>query len=71
MTTFRRWAVPLALAGGATIGAFAVQVRRNRLHRTSRLHAHQVQAWEGEGGGNTEAVPSPEPATQVDPSPVR
>ena len=63
MTTFRNWALPLVLVGGAaTIGAFALQARRNRLHHARHLHKHQMQAWEGEGGnfepvGSSDAVP--------------
>ena len=57
MIIFRHWAVPLALAGGATIGAFAMQARRHRLHRMTRQHASHVQAWENEGGGDVDTVP--------------
>jgi len=70
MTTFRRWTMPVALALGATIGAFAMQARRKRLHRSSHLHAHRVQEWENEGGSNVEAVPPAETAKRVDPAVV-
>ena len=66
MTTFRRWTMPVALALGATIGAFAMQTRRKRLHRSSRLRAHRVQEWENEGGNNVEVVSPAETAKHVD-----
>jgi len=65
MTTFRRWALPLALVGGAaTIGAFAMQARHNR--RTRHLHGQQVQAWEGEGGNFEPVGSSPDIGPRAD-----
>lgn len=51
MTTYRRWVVPLALVGGAAIGA-ALTLRRGEERRlaTKRQHKENLQAWEGEGG---------------------
>jgi hypothetical protein len=61
MRSYSHWALPLALVGGAaTLGVFALQARRNRLHHAGLLHKHQVDGWEGEGG-NIEPVRSSDP----------
>jgi hypothetical protein len=51
MTTYRRWMLPLAVVGGAAIGA-ALTVRRGQARRlaTKQQHKEDLQAWEGEGG---------------------
>ena len=51
MTTYRRWVLPLALVGGAAIGA-ALTLRRGEERRlaTRQQHKEDLQAWEGEGG---------------------
>ncbi len=51
MTTYRRWVLPLALVGGAAIGA-ALTLRRGEERRlaTKQQHKEDLQAWEGEGG---------------------
>jgi len=57
MTTYRRWVLPLALFGGAAVGA-ALTLRRGEERRlaTKQQHKEDVQAWEGEGG--SVAMPS-------------
>jgi hypothetical protein len=51
MTTYRRWVLPLALAGGAAIGAvLTLRLREERGLATKRQHREDLQAWEGEGG---------------------
>ncbi len=51
MTTYRRWVLPLALVGGAAIGA-AFTLRRGGERRLAakQQHKEDLQAWEGEGG---------------------
>jgi len=60
MTTYRRWVLPLALAGGAAIGA-ALTLRRGEERRlaTKQQHKEDLQAWEGEGG-NVATPPIPQ-----------
>jgi hypothetical protein len=51
MTMNRRWALALAVAGGAALGAALTMRRRaGRRHIEKRQHVHHLQAWEGEGG---------------------
>jgi hypothetical protein len=51
MTTYRRWVLPLALVGGAAIGAvLTLRLREERGVATTRQHREDLQAWEGEGG---------------------
>jgi len=51
MTTYRRWVLPLALVGGAAIGAaLTLRLGEERRLATKRQHKEDVQAWEGEGG---------------------
>jgi len=62
MTMYRRWVSPLALFGGAAIGA-ALIVRRGEERRLAmkQQHKENLQAWESEGGSLTmPAVPQPE-----------
>jgi hypothetical protein len=51
MTMYRRWTLPLVLAGGAVIGA-ALTLRRRTAHHDAkkRQHTEDLQTWEGEGG---------------------
>jgi hypothetical protein len=51
MTTHRRWALPLAVAGGAAVGAvLALLWRSKRRHVAMEQDKENLQAWEGEGG---------------------
>jgi hypothetical protein len=62
MTMYRRWVLPLALFGGAAIGA-ALILRRGEERRlaTKQQHKEDLQAWEGEGGSLAmPAMPQPE-----------
>jgi len=51
MMTYRRWALPLALVGGAVIGAaLTLRLGEERRLATKQQHKEDLQAWEGEGG---------------------
>lgn len=51
MTIQKRWALPLALAASAAVGAaFALLSRNNRRHVATAEHKDNLHAWEGEGG---------------------
>lgn len=51
MTMYRRWALPLALVGGAVIGAaLTLRLGEERRLATKQQHKEDLQAWEGEGG---------------------
>ena len=62
MTTYRRWILPLALVGGAAIGA-ALTLRRGEERRlaTKQQQQEDLQAWEGEGGSVATPMPGYEP----------
>jgi hypothetical protein len=64
MTTYRRWMLPLALVGGAAIGA-ALTLRRGEERRlaTRQQHKEDLQAWEGEGG-SVAMPPTPQHETK-------
>ena len=67
MTTYRRWVLPLALFGGAAIGA-ALTLRRGDERRvaTRQKHNEDLHAWEGEGGSVAmPAAPQHEAPTSV------
>ncbi len=61
MPMYRRWVLPLALVGGAAIGA-ALTLRRGEERRlaTKQQHKEDLQAWEGEGGSPA-MPPMPQP----------
>ena len=73
MTTYRRWTLPLALAGCAAVGtALTLSRRNNRRHVAKEQHKETLRAWEGEGGSlvtpaTARSLPSgsPEPSIAV------
>jgi hypothetical protein len=45
------WALPLAMAGCAAIGAaLTLRLRQERRHVEKQQHKERLQSWEGEGG---------------------
>ena len=53
MNTYRRWTLPLALAGIAAAGtAFTVFHRKDRRLVAKQQHKENLQSWEGEGGSH-------------------
>ena len=63
MTMNKRWALALALVGGAAVGAALTLGRRSERRQVEkRQHGKDLHAWEGEGG-SLAPPPSPQHAT--------
>jgi hypothetical protein len=61
MTIHKRWALPLALAASAGVGAaLALLSRDKRRHVARAQHKENLRAWEGEGGSLATPAPSHE-----------
>ena len=53
MTTYRRLALPIVLAGCAAVGTALMLFRRNtRRAVATQQHKENLQSWEGEGGSH-------------------
>jgi hypothetical protein len=70
MNTYRRWALPFALAGAAAAGtAFTLFQRKGHRLVAKQQHKESVQCWEGEGGSHVvPATAQPLPPLSSDPA---
>lgn len=70
MTTYRRWAIPLVVAGCAAVGtALAFSRQTKGRHVAKQQHKENLQSWEGEGGSlHTPAAAQPLPSASPDPA---
>ena len=71
MTTYRHLALPLTLLAAGALGAVALHAGQTRLSQARLLHKDGLEAWEDEGGGNVDALPSEPAPPSSDPSVAR